>query len=205
MRWKKIIKNITTLFIVYILLGGYTINELVRGETLTKEIKVQIKSIYKKAESEKLDTELNSSHQYGLSHSRIKYQDIENAEVADKLKNTFSENVQSVNFNVNLLNDNICQNIENNLASKYILVVKDEPDVLIEVTIEKATVSHFGSPFIVETVVYNGFINEKMVFSGEFKQNYKFPSFGLIKTPEQIGKILAKKILKEIKKLQDSK
>jgi hypothetical protein len=203
---EKIIKNITAIFLVYIILGGYAINELAIGETLTKEIRIQIKPIYEEIENKKRDTQLNGNY-YQSSH--IKYQDIKNTELTDKLKNTVSENVQSVEddkFNINLLNDVICKNIKNNLVAKYTLITNDNPDIIIEVMVEKTTVnSLYGPELIADVVTYKGksLVNDKVIFSGEFKQDYNFP-FGSIKPPEQIGKVLAKRIVNEIKKLKNN-
>ncbi len=195
-------KNIIVIFLAYIMLGGYAINELAIGETLIKDIRVQIRPIYE-VENKKQDGQLNSNH-YRSSH--IKYQEVENLKINDELKKTFSEQVQPVEYdkvNISSINDTICQNIKKKLSTKSILSVESEPDIIIEIAIKKTTFdSLYGPRPIADIVTYKGkyAANDKVIFSGEFMQNYNFP-FGSIKTPEQIGTILAKKIAKEIKKL----
>ena len=94
--------------------------------------------------------------------------------------------------------EQICQNIENNLAnSKYpILFVKDGADITIEVTITKILRGADFSMLIADKVVYKGIKNNETKFSGEYNGD---KSIG-IETPEQVGKILAKKIAKDLKK-----
>lgn len=94
--------------------------------------------------------------------------------------------------------EQICQNIERNLANSGYLIhfVKDDADITIEVTITKILRGTDFSMLIADKVVYKGIKNNETKFSGEFNAD---ESIG-IETPEQVGKFLAKKIAKDLKK-----
>lgn len=94
--------------------------------------------------------------------------------------------------------EQICQNIEKNLANcKYpVLFVKDDADITIEVTITKILRGADFSMLIADKVLYKGIRNNETKFSGEYNGDKSIR----IETPEQVGKILAKKIAKDLKK-----
>jgi len=94
--------------------------------------------------------------------------------------------------------EQICQIIEANLAGHGypIFFVKDDADITIEVTITKILRGADFSILITDKVLYKGIKNNETKFSGEFNAD---ESIG-IETPEQVGKLLAKKIAKDLKK-----
>jgi len=98
-----------------------------------------------------------------------------------------------------ILAEQICQKIETDLTKyKYpISFVKENPDILIEVSITKTTRGTDFSMIIADIVTYKGMVNDKVKFSGQF-DGYKTIR---IETPEKISAILAKEIAKDLKKV----
>lgn len=94
--------------------------------------------------------------------------------------------------------EQLCQIVEANLSGhKYpIFFVKDDADITIEITITKILRGADFSMLITDRAVYKGIKNNETIFTGEFNAN---ESIG-IETPEQVGKFLAKKIAKDLKK-----
>lgn len=121
------------------------------------------------------------------------------ASIEEEIKET-QEKGDKENY---LLANKICQNIKESLSRYSILVVDDESNIVVEISVTKTGIdSLYGPRLIADTVFYKGLVNNKTVFSGEFKQNYKgWFSLTSIKTPEQIGEILANKIAKQLKNL----
>lgn len=124
---------------------------------------------------------------------------VDYSSIEEKIKEAQEKN----NKDNYLLASEICQNIKENLSRYSILVVDGEANIVVEVSVSKTGIdSLYGPRLIADTVIYKGLMNNKTVFSGEFKQNYKgWFSLTSIKTPGQIGKILANKIVKELKNL----
>jgi len=122
------------------------------------------------------------------------------AEMKEIIKEAGYRN-KSHNF---LLVSEICQNISKNLPANLISFVDDRLSIIVEVSVVKTGIdSLYGSSLIADTVLYKGIFNNEIVFQGEFKQIRKgWFSLTSIKTPEEIGRILSKKIAKEIKKLE---
>ena len=150
------------------------------SKSLEEGLKVQIKAIA-------YNEHAGDSYQSLVGHNEKK---IEDAEAALKIQN-FS------------LAEEICRYVERNLSNSSINISGDSPDIVIEISVEKTGVdSLYGPKLIADTVRYKGINNTGEIFSGEFRQKYKnqFSIFGSIKTPETIGKILAKRIVKELKK-----
>ena len=97
------------------------------------------------------------------------------------------------------LAEQICQNIETDLEAghKYpIFFVKDDADITIEVTVTKILRGPDFSMLIADKVTYKGIKNNETKFSGGFNAD---ESIG-IETPEQVARLLAKKIAKDLKK-----
>lgn len=94
--------------------------------------------------------------------------------------------------------EQLCQIIEADLAThRYpILFVKDGADITVEVTITKILRGADFSMLITDKAVYKGVKNNETIFTGGFNAD---ESIG-IDTPEQVGKFLAKKIAKDLKK-----
>ena len=187
--------------VVYIILSLYVIDNQVAAGTMPKQIKIQIKPLYKELNrKEKIDYQLKNDY-----HEPINYQEVTKDEISKKLEKTIVEQIQPKTndyFNIDSLNDSICKNIVKNLEKNHFFVITNNtPNIIVEVSIEKTTVnSLYGARLIADTVSCKGSRNAKVVFNTEFNQNYK-NWFSSIKPPEQIGAILAKKIAKEIKKL----
>ncbi|MCB9771325.1 MAG: hypothetical protein H6754_02075 [Candidatus Omnitrophica bacterium] len=99
------------------------------------------------------------------------------------------------------LGERICLNIEDDInkkltSNKYIF-----SNVKLSVEIKKINhITYLNDP-IIEEVEVLGFANNMKIFSVYFSQKRNYIDFRFwksIKTPEQIGVILSKKILKEI-------
>ena len=117
-------------------------------------------------------------------------------EVSDSGRKTYMTKMPSN------LAEEICMSIEKAIERYSILIDNNDPDIIVNVEVKKINQITYNKDPIVEEVRAMGYRNEKELFSVSFVQEINYIDFRFwksAKTPEQIGSILSKKIMKEIK------
>lgn len=159
----------------------------------------------------KIDTLDQSDHKVEpLNAPPIDY-DLPNPK-ADYLKNfklpegQQKETIEKLVSEHNSLLETICQVLEKTLINYSIFFADDNPDIILAVGIEKIAHLAYSDKPIIEKVSLSGKDNSgQLLFNIKFTQHKDYIDLKFwqgIKTTEQIGAILANKILKEIKRLQ---
>lgn len=121
---------------------------------------------------------------------------------AGGLKNR-DEYLESVKKDYESMSYNVCQAVKRELQKHHILLVEQKADIVVMISVQKAIQHTYANEPIIEEVIAIGYSSDKEIFNIVYTQEKGYIDFRfwkVVKTPKQIGIVLAKDIAKEINK-----